>query len=344
MSEAAQPQVSAVPPHAQLIQMATAPWAFRLVYVAAELKLPDLLAEGPRGARELASATGAHAPSLHRVLRALASLGLFRESSEGRFALTPLGDALRSGAPGSARATVLTLGAPWFTHPLEELLYSVKTGKPAFDKIQGMPAFDWLSKHPEEASLFSETMVGFHGMEPPAVAAAYDFSGLGTIADVGGAIGNLLATILSRYPELRGILFDLPHVVRDAPTLLRERNVMDRVRIENGSFFERVPPGADAYLLSHVIHDWSEEQCLAILGHCRRAMKPGNRLLIIEMVLPPGDTPHPGKILDIIMLALPGGQERTEAEYRALLDKAGFRMTRVVPTESAVSVVEGFPA
>jgi hypothetical protein len=278
------------------------------------------------------------------VLRALASLGLFTESTEGRFALTPLGDALRSGAPGSARATVLTLGAPWFTRPLEELLYSVQTGKPAFDRIQGMPAFDWLSKHPEEASLFSETMVGFHGMEPPAVAAAYDFSGLGTIADVGGATGNLLATILSRYPDLRGILFDLPHVVRDAPKLLRERNVMDRVRIEGGSFFERVPPGADAYLLSHVIHDWSEEQCLAILGHCRRAMKPGNRLLIIEMVLPPGDTPHPGKMLDIIMLALPGGQERTEAEYRALLDKAGFRMTWVVSTESAVSVVEAFPA
>ena len=344
MSEDARPPVSAVPPHAQLIQMATAPWASRLVYLAAELKLPDLLAEGARSARELAAATGAHAPSLHRVLRALASLGLFTEGAEGRFSLTALGEALRSGAPGSARATVLTLGAPWFARPLEELLYSVQTGKPAFDKIHGMPAFDWLAKHPEQASLFSETMVGFHGLEPAAVAAAYDFSGLRTIADVGGATGNLLATILSRYPEPRGILFDLPHVVRDAPALLRERNVMDRVRIEAGSFFERVPTGADAYLLSHVIHDWSEEQCLAILGHCRRARQPGNRLLIIEMVLPPGDTPHPGKMLDIIMLSLPGGQERTEPEYRALLDKAGFRMARVVPTESAVSVVEALPA
>jgi len=344
MSEGARLQVSAVPPHAQLIQMATAPWAFRLVYVAAELRLPDLLAEGARSAQELAPATGTHAPSLHRVLRALASLGLFTEGAEGRFALTPLGAALRSGAPGSARATVLTLGARWFTHPLEELLYSVQTGKPAFDKIHGMPAFDWLAKHPEQASLFSETMVGFHGMEPAAVAAAYDFSGLRTIADVGGATGNLLATILSRYPAPRGILFDLPHVVRDAPALLRERNVMDRVRIEAGSFFERVPTGADAYLLSHVIHDWGEEQCLAILGHCRRAMKPDNRLLIIEMVLPPGDTPHPGKMLDIVMLSLPGGQERTEPEYRALLDNAGFRMARVVPTQSAVSVVEAFPA
>jgi hypothetical protein len=344
MSEGDRPPVSGVPPHAQLIQMATAPWAFRLVYLAAELKLPDLLAAGARSARELAPATGAHAPSLHRVLRALASLGLFTEGAEGRFSLTALGEALRSGAPGSARATVLTLGAPWFARPLEELLYSVQTGKPAFDKIHGMPAFDWLAKHPEQASLFSETMVGFHGMEPAAVAAAYDFSGLRTIADVGGATGNLLATILSRYPEPRGILFDVPHVVRDAPALLRERNVMDRVRIEAGSFFERVPTDADAYLLSHVIHDWGEEQCLAILGHCRRAMKPDNRLLIIEMVLPPGDTPHPGKMLDIVMLSLPGGQERTEPEYRSLLDKAGFRMARVVPTQSAVSVVEAFPA
>ena len=343
MSDVARPQAGVLPPHAQLIQMATAPWAFRLVYVAAELKLPDLLAAGARSAGELAPAMGAHAASLHRVLRALASLGLLTEGAEGRFALTALGTALRSGAPGSARATVLTLGAPWFAHPLEQLLYSVQTGKPAFDKIYGVPAFDWLGKHPDEASLFSETMVGFHGMEPPAVAAAYDFSGLRTIVDVGGATGNLLATILSRYPELRGILFDLPHVVRDAPALLRERHVMDRVRIESGSFFERVPAGADAYLLSHVIHDWSEEQCLAILGHCRRAMKAGNRLLIIEMVLPPGDTPHPGKLLDIVMLSLPGGQERTEPEYRALLDRAGFRMARVVPTESAVSIVEAFP-
>jgi hypothetical protein len=163
---------------------------------------------------------------------------------------------------------------------------------------------------------------------------------LTTIVDVGGATGNLLTTILGSYPSSRGILFDLPHVIREAPALIQSRCLEERVTIEAGSFFEGVPSGGDAYLLSHIIHDWSEEQCLAILGNCRRAMNSGGRVLIIEMVLPDGDTPHPGKIFDILMLVAPGGQERTEQEYSTLLGKAGLRLTRVVPTESAVSVVE----
>jgi hypothetical protein len=204
----------------------------------------------------------------------------------------------------------------------------------------GMQVFDYLGQHPDEASLFSETMIGVHGAEPSAVAAAYDFSGFKTVVDVGGATGNLLAEVLTRHPGPRGVLFDMPHVVGDAPSLLKARGVENRVTIEAGSFFDGVPAGGDAYLLSHIIHDWSEAQCLTILGHCRKAMKPESRLLIIEMVLPAGDTPHPGKILDIVMLVAPGGQERTESEYIQLLGKAGLRVTRVVPTESAVSIVE----
>jgi hypothetical protein len=186
-------------------------------------------------------------------------------------------------------------------------------------------------------------MVGFHGAEPPAVASAYDFSGIDVVVDVGGATGNMLASILSRYPKVRGVLFDLPHVVGDAPALLQKRGVDARVTIETGSFFERVPAGGDAYLLSHIIHDWNEDQCLTILGHCRKAIKPGGRLLIVETVLPPGDTPHQGKVQDMVMLVFPGGQERTEVEYASLLAKARFRLTRVVPTDSVVSVVEAMP-
>lgn len=208
----------------------------------------------------------------------------------------------------------------------------------------GHAFFDWLGQHPEEVSLFSQTMVSFHGAEPAAVATAYDFSGLGTIVDIGGATGNLLTTILAKYPKSRGILYDLPHVVRDAPTLIQERKLTDRVTIEAGSFFERVPNGGDAYLLSHIIHDWSEAQCLTIFGHCRRAMPPASRLLIIEMVLPEGNAPHPGKMLDMMMLVGPGGQERTAEEYGSLLKKGGFRLTRVVPTDTPVSVVEAVPA
>ena len=328
-----------------MVQMATAYFVSRLVYLAADLKLPDLIAGGPRTAEALAQATQTHAPSLYRILRTLASIGLFTEDASHRFALTPLGETLRTGTPGSVRSAILTLASgSTFSRAVDDLLYSVQTGKPSFDKMYGMPVFEWLGRHPDEASKFSETMVAFHGMEPPTIAAAYDFSQFETIVDVGGATGNLLTTILGRHSRPRGVLFDMPHVVGDAPALIAQRGLTDRVRIESGSFFQSIPPGADAYILSHVIHDWSEDQCLTILGNCRRAMKPSARLLLVEMVLPTGDVPHPGKMLDIIMLVLPGGRERTEPEYAELLAKAGFRLARVVPTESAVSIVEAVPA
>jgi hypothetical protein len=333
-------KTESAPPHAQLVQMAMAHWVSHIVYVAAKLSLADHLAKGPKGADKLAGETGTHAPSLYRLMRTLANLGILTEDATHQFSLTPLGEPLQTGAPGSARATILTIASDWWVAGFGQLLYSVETGKSGFEKSMGMPMFDWLGKHPEEASMFSETMIGVHGAEPPAVADAYDFSGLTTIVDVGGATGNLLTTILNNYPGSRGILFDLPHVVRDAPQLIQARGLADRVTIEAGNFFERVPSGSNAYLLSHIIHDWTEDQCLSILGNCRREMNPGSRLLIIEMVLPTGDTPHPGKMLDMMMLVGPGGQERTEQEYSTLLAKAGLRLTRVVPTESPVSVVE----
>lgn len=340
MSQDQGSSTEAAPPHAQLIQMAMGHWVSRIVYLAARLGLADRLADGPKGADELAGPTETHAPSLYRFMRTLSNLGILEESATHRFALTPLGEALRAGAPGSARASILTMASDWWVRGFGELPYSVQTGRSGFEKSLGMPIFDWLTKNPEAASLFSETMIGFHNAEPPAVAASYDFSKVSTVVDVGGASGHLLATILDRHRAPRGILFDLPHVVRDAPALLEARGVADRVTVQPGSFFESVPPGGDAYLLSHIIHDWSEPQCLTILGNCRRAMSPAGRLLIIEMVLPEGDTPHPGKMLDLMMLVGPGGQERTEKEYRALLDKGGFRLTRLVPTSSPVSIVE----
>lgn len=342
MLEIARANTEAPPRQDQLIQMATAHWVSRILYVAAEMNLADRLAEKPRTAEELAQSTATDAPSLYRVMRALASLGLFTEGPSHRFSLTLLGQEFRT---GTVRATVLTVAGDLITKSLEQLQYSVQTGKSGFEKAFGMLFFEYLANHPAEASLFSETMVGFHGSEPAAVAAAYDFCQFETIIDVGGATGNLLATILGRHPQPCGILFDLPHVLRDAPALIEARGLVHRITIEAGNFFESIPAAAGAYLLSHIIHDWSEAQCLIILGNCRRTMKPNSRLLIIETVLAPGDTPQPGKILDIIMLTLfTGAQERTEPEYRGLLDKAGFRLARVVPTESGVSIVEAFPA
>ncbi len=331
-----------LPPHAQLIQMVTASWASSVVYAAAEIGLADRLDE-PRSAAELAGPLELHAPSLHRLMRTLAGLGLLTEREGQRFALTPLGATLKSDAPGAARSSIRTLGGPAFSKSFEHIVHSVRTGRTGFEHAFEKPIFEYLAARPAEASMFSETMVGFHGAEPAAVAAAYDFSSLDTIVDVGGATGNMLAAILGRHAKPRGVLFDMPHVVGDAPALLGAAGVTDRVSITSGSFFEAIPSGGDAYVLSHIIHDWSEEQCLTILGNVRKAMKPNGRLLIVEMVLPAGDVPHPGKMLDMVMLVIPGGQERTQVEYDALLTKAGFRLERVVPTESAVSVVEALP-
>jgi len=335
---------TAPPPHAQLIGMGIAYWASKLLLVAAQLDLADRLAARPRSAADLAPELGLHAPSLYRFMRSLAGMGLLTEVEPQTFALTALGEALKRDAPGSARASILTLTGDLVTRAWDELAYSLRSGKTGVEHVFGKPLFDLLAERPEEASLFSETMVGFHGAEPPAVADAYDFSALESIVDVGGATGNLLVHILRRHRQPRGVLFDLPHVVGDAPALLAAHGMADRVAIESGSFFETVPQGHDAYILSHIIHDWTEDLCQTILGHCRRAIAQSGRLLIVEMVLPEGDTPHPGKMLDMMMLVGPGGQERTGEEYRALLKKANFRMTRVVPTASAVSIVEAVPS
>ncbi len=335
-----QSPVESLPPHAQLIQMGTAFWASKLILVAAKLGLADRLDGGAKSASDLAQELGLHRASLYRYMRTLASLGVLKETDDETFGLTRLGEALKSGAPGSARATILTLTGDPVGPSWDHLLYSLETGKSGFEKATGMPLFDYLAEHPDEASLFSETMVGFHGAEPAAVAAAYDFSGFGSIVDVGGATGNLLTNILQRHEQPRGVLFDLPHVVSSAPSLIEAQGLQDRVSIESGSFFETVPSGHDAYLLSHIIHDWNEDQCQSILRNCRQAIDPDGRLLIVETVLPEGNIPHPGKMLDMMMLVGPGGQERTEAEYAVLLRQADFRLTNVVPTASDVSIVE----
>lgn len=341
MSEVAATRVGAVPPEAQLIEMIMAQFVSRLIHLTATLKLPDLLVEEPKTAEELGRLTATDARSLYRVMRTLSSLGVFTEDATQRFSLEPLGALLKSDTPGYAAAIILA--GEVVSSSLDHLLHSVQTGETGFQEAFGMPVFEWLGGHPAEASLFNDTMVGFHGREPAAVAAAYDFSDFETIADVGGSTGNMLTTLLGHHAGPRGILFDMPHVVRDAPALIQQRGLTDRIQIEGGNFFESVPAGADSYILSHVIHDWDEGQCLTILGNCRRAMDHDARLLLVEMVLPSGDTPHPGKMLDMVMLSLSGGQERTAAEYGALLGKASFRVTRVVPTASPVSIVEAIP-
>jgi hypothetical protein len=252
-----------------------------------------------------------------------------------------MGETLKSKQPARVRETVLALAGSWAWASFAEFESAVRTGKPGLEKALGMNAFEYLSKNPEEGALFNDAMIGVHGPEPAAVAKAFDFLGLGTLVDVGGGTGNLISAILKANPGLKGVLFDMPHVEKPARERLAAMGLADRCKVVAGSFFDSVPAG-DGYVLSHIIHDWDEARCLKILGNCLKA-SPKARVMIVEMVIPPGDVPHPGKMLDLMMLNAPGGMERSEGEYGELLAKAGYRMTRVVPTESAVSVVEGVP-
>ena len=333
-----------LPPQAQLMQMAMGYTVPFLLRAAAQLRLADHLAHGPKTADQLAVVTGTYAPALHRLLRTLACIGVFNQDESDRFSLTPLAEPLCSNAPGSVLTSILCITGDLFIIPWSKLLYSVQTGQSSFDKHFGVPIFDHLTSNPDEAAMFSDFLIGINRADAPAIAAAYDFSSCSHIADIGGATGHILATILASHPGPRGTVFDLPHNQSGAVELIQSRGMSERIAFAPGSFFESIPTSCDLYVLSHIIHDWSEAQCLSILANCHRAMSPDSRLLIIEMVLPEGNAFHPGKMLDITMLALTSGQERTEPEYRALLEKANFKLTRVIPTSSSVSIVEAVPA
>lgn len=329
----------------RLMEMAIAHWAGELLLQAAEMGLADkFTGDEPRNAAELAAEYGMLARPFYRFLRSLAGQGLLASAGGDSFRLTPLGTALKTGAPGAARSAFIALVGDMVKPAWKAFDHGLLTGDTGFEKAHGMGLFEYLQNNPGMAQFFSETMVGFHGREPPAVAEAYDFSGIGSLVDVGGASGNMLGHVLSRHPNVKGVLYDLPHVVADAPPLLEAHGVSDRVTIESGSFFESVPAGHDAYLLSHIIHDWDDQENATILRNVREAMKPDGKLLIVEMVLPESDEPHMGKMLDMMMLLVPGGEERTPSEYAALLEPNGFRVSRVVPTASAVSVVEAVRA
>jgi hypothetical protein len=321
-------------------RLLTGYWNTQAVYVAAKLGIADLLVQGPRSVADLAQATKVHAPSLYRLLRGLASLGIFADNGTGKFQLTPLAECLRSDVPGSQRALAIMCGEEHY-HAWGELLYSVETGKVAFDKLYGMPVFEFLSENPEQAKVFDAAMVGIHGRETSAMTDAYDFSDIGVLADIGGGNGSLLTTVLKKHPAMRGLLYDLPGVTERARANLQTAGLADRCQVIGGSFFESVPGGADAYLMRHIIHDWDDDTSAQILRNVHRAMTSEGRLLVVEGVIEPGNQPSFGKLLDLTMLTIPGGKERTEEEYRRLYEASGFRLTRIVPTPADVSVIEG---
>lgn len=329
------------PPPIQMLQIMSGFWISRCVYVLAKLGIADLIKDQSKTVDELATATGAHAPSLFRVLRAVASIGVISQDDQNRFGATPLSDTLRSDVHGSLRAFAMTeLGEEHYP-AWGELLHSVRTGGIAFEKAFGQPVWEFFANHPDNAKIFNDAMSGMTAQANEALHAAYDFANIKKIMDVGGGHGGLIASILQKNPEMRGVLFDSPQVIEGAKASVETSGVADRCDLVGGDFFQSVPSGADAVILKWIIHDWNDEQSVGILKKCHRALPDNGKLILVEAVVPATSEPHFSKFIDLNMLVMTGGRERTEAEFRKLYEDSGFTLTRVVPTESPFSVIEG---
>jgi hypothetical protein len=347
MTDSRRPPEPDPPPPAQLMLLATGYFTARAIYVAATLGIADLLDGRVRDADDLARETGTHAPTLYRFLRALAAAGVLEHTAEDRFGLTPVGATLRARAPDSTRPGVMMFHHPMFWRSWEELLYSVRTGRPALDEVFGKPVFEYLATTPDAAAAYDGGMTGLNRAIIPAIVKACDFTRFGSIVDVAGGHGSLLASILDAAPRARGVLVDLAHVTEVARRNLAERGLAERAEVVTGNMFESVPAGGDAYVLKWILHDWDDAACALILRNVRAAIGPEGRLLIVDRVLPERAAAslamRTAMMADLLMLIHLTGRERTEREFRALLESSGFGLQRVVPTGTQLSVIEAAP-
>ena len=331
---------NSLPPPVQLFEIATGFMKSQAIYVAAKLGIADLLKDDAKNITELAKITGADRDSLYRLLRALASIGIFAEKINGDFELTPMAAALLSDVPMSLRPYVMLLGDVSWWASWGSLLHSVKTGEAAFNYLFGMDYTEYLEKHPGLAQIFNETMTSVSQAHNPAIVASYDFSSFQKIVDVGGGHGSLLFAILNANPLLKGVLFDLPHVVNTIDQSNVE--IAEHCEIVGGDFFQQVPAGGDAYLLKQIIHDWDDEHSVKILKKCHQAMTENGRVLVIDAIIEPGNAPNITKLFDLHMLVTaPGGKERTEFEFRSLFKEAGFEVSKIISTPTTFFIIEG---
>lgn len=329
-----------LPPPAHVFGLITGMWAAQAAATCASLGIPDVLAHGPKSAEEVAKALSLHAGATYRLLRGVASVGVLRKTEDGRFALTPVGNLLRKDVPGSMRSLLIAEMAPGHWLPWAELAHSVRTGEPAAPKTLGMDAWAYYRAHPEEERHFSQGMTGISAMAIEAVLASYSFTGAKRIVDVGGAHGGFLTAVLKRETGAKGVLFDQPQVVESAGPTLEATGVAPRVERVGGDFFKDVPAGGDMYLLKHILHDWNDAECVAILERVRAAMAPGAKVVVVEMLIAEDGPPSPAPLMDLNMLVMLTGRERTAEEFGALFAKAGLRLSGVTPTHSPMAVIE----
>ncbi len=329
----------------QVLQISCGMMFSAALQTATRLGVPDQLGHGPVSVKDLAAATGTNEDALYRVLRALVPLGIFAEVSPRTFANTPSTEWLRSDVPGSVRDTVLWMSSPFHFNVWKELPYSVRTGKPAAEHVYGKPVFECFDILPEVAADFNAAMTCISAQLVPAVLDAYDFGGINTLMDVAGGHGFVICEILRRYPEMKGIIFDIPPVIEGAKCRVCDLRLDHRCEAVAGDFFTEIPAGADAYYLQHIIHDWNDEKAIIVLQNVHRALKgvPNGRIIVTDCVLPENSDMHFGKLIDLEMMLMPGGRERTEKEVRALFARAGFEITKILPTKASDSVTEARP-
>jgi hypothetical protein len=331
------------PPDVKILQIMGGLHVAGAISCLAQMGIPDLVEAGPKSAEELAGEIGAQPNALYRLMRATACVGVLSEGADGKFSQTPMSAVLRSNAKPSLRAFATMGCREWHSRGWTELEYCVRTGKQAPEKIYGLPTFEYLEKHPDEARIFNDTMTEFSEIDGPAVAEAYDFGGIKTLADVAGGHGKMLATIMERNPQMKGTLCDMAYVVdgaKNGPL----KPMMDRTAMAACDMFTSLPGGVDAYIMKHIIHDWPDDKCIQILKSCRKGVNPGGKLLVVDHVIQPGNDFAPGKFLDLQMLIFPGGLERTEKQFRELFAAAGWKLNRIIPTRVPESIVEGVPA
>jgi O-methyltransferase domain/Dimerisation domain len=313
------------------------------IHIAAKLNIADLLRDGPLTAGEMAERVGSEPEATYRLLRMLSGFSVFAEQDDGRFTLTPMAEALRTDVPDSMHGIAMLMGHPLLWEDWGHLTESIRTGEASLPKLRGMSGYEFLTANPDYAAVFFQGMGSLSGTETEPVLAAYDFSKFGTIVDVGGGRGTLLAGILRQATGSRGILYDSQFATADAGAVLEDAGVSGRCVIEHGTYFDRLPTGADAYVLKHILHDFPEAECLAILENIRSAIAADGSMLLIEYVLPGNNERHIGNIIDLWLLLLLGAKERTRSQYSELFAKAGFKLTSVVPTGAPVSIIEAVP-